>query len=147
MALWIPGLGASPACLHTNTSSETQPMACGCCAASWQASQALSAPSGLSSGRQHTRMSIAASGGLRRFGTTRQAAQEQLAQPDQLGPSRVRGASDPSSDAIWMHPSPSRSSPLRDKALLQPAFLGSKAVKPVLLKILWYEALTPSSGS
>ena len=51
----------------------------------------------------------------------RQAAQGQHAQPEQPGPSRVRGAPDPSSDAAWMHPSRSRPPPLRDRAPLQPA--------------------------
>ena len=53
----------------------------------------------------------------------RQAAQGQRAQPEQPGPSRVRGAPDPSSDAAWMHASRSRPPPLRDRAPLQPALL------------------------
>ena len=51
----------------------------------------------------------------------RQAAQGQLAQPDQPeqpGPSRVRGAPDPSADAPWMHPSRPWPPPLRDRAHL-----------------------------
>ena len=55
----------------------------------------------------------------------RQAAQDQHAQPEQPGPSRVRGAPDPSSDAAWMHPSRSRPPPLRDRAPLQPALLAA----------------------
>ena len=55
----------------------------------------------------------------------RQAAQGQHAQPGQPGPSRVRGAPDPSSDAAWMHPSRSRPPPLRDRAPLQPALLAA----------------------
>ena len=55
----------------------------------------------------------------------RQAAQGQHAQPEQPGPSRVRGAPDPSSDAAWMHPSRSRPPPLRDRAPLQPALLAA----------------------
>ena len=51
----------------------------------------------------------------------RQAAQGLHAQPEQPGPSRIRGAPDPSSDAAWMHPSRSRPPPLRDRAPLQPA--------------------------
>ena len=107
MALWTPGLGASRALQHMSTSSEPQPAACERCAASWQPSQTLSAPSGPSSGRPHMAMSTAASSGSRRW-AARQAAQGQLAQPDQPeqpGPSRVRGAPDPSTDAPWMHPS------------------------------------------
>ena len=46
MALWTPGLGASPACLHMSTSSETQPAACERCAAFWRVSRTLSAPLG-----------------------------------------------------------------------------------------------------
>ncbi|CAK0787915.1 hypothetical protein CVIRNUC_011137 [Coccomyxa viridis] len=55
----------------------------------------------------------------------RQAAQGQHAQPEQPGPSRVRGAPDPSSDAAWMHPSRSRPPPLRDRAPVQPALLAA----------------------
>ena len=55
----------------------------------------------------------------------RQAARGQHAQPEQPGPSRVRGAPGPSSDAAWMHPSRSRPPPLRDRAPLQPALLAA----------------------
>ena len=67
-ALWTPSLGASPACLHMSTSSETQPAACERCAAFWRVSRTLSVPSGPPSGTQHTVMSTAVSGDLRRAG-------------------------------------------------------------------------------
>ena len=62
------------------------------------------------------------------------AAQGQLAQPDQPeqpGPSRVRGAPNPFTDAPCMHSSRPRPPPLRGRAPLQPAALPALTPEPV----------------
>ena len=108
MAQWTPGHGASPACLHMSTLSETQPAACKRCAAFWQVSRTVSAPSGPPSGRQHTMMSTAVSGGSRRAGQLRRQLRasmhsrssqghpwsEELQTPHQMQPGCIPSALD-----------------------------------------------------